>query len=190
MSGALKIVPSTSEDAEAFIIQSFKDSAPRVFGMAMAPARFFVFEIDKGDIITKTEDFIDHKASVYHWVAFSAEKEVSAIRNGAAFDCLTKTEDVSSTTKTIEQSYILWGDKDPKEEAGWLELRAARIGTLHVPKPVGEKPKNAHVVLQAREYVAFGEFGNAYISGQRLMGFGWIEAEAEDLKAEDLHACD
>ena len=157
---------------------------------AMAPARFFVFEIVKGAIITKAADFTDHKASVYHWVAFSTEQEVSAIRNGDVFDCLTKTEDVSSTAKTIEQSYILWGDKNPKEVDGWLELQAARIGTLFVPEPEGKKPKNAHVVLQAREYVEFGEFGNAFIAGQRLTGLGWIEAKAEDLKAEDLHACD
>jgi CRISPR-associated protein (TIGR03984 family) len=87
-------------------------------------------------------------------------------------EILTNSIGPMSYCEKLEQTYLLWGEPiDRKPPDNWDFLATARIGTLAVPQPEGEK--SDYVVLNSREYLGVGEYGNVSIVQERLVNLTW-----------------
>ena len=70
----------------------------------------------------------------------------------------------------IDQFYLLWGQGTGKASTnGWTRLTTARIGVLHIPLGV-TLAEHQRVRLKAKEYLKVGQYGNAFVFDERLIG--------------------
>lgn len=70
----------------------------------------------------------------------------------------------------LSQHYVLWGEKETTDPAGWTALTSNRIGRLWVPF-VGPDTDRRRLWLTAVEYLETGPHGNVAVVDQRLTGF-------------------
>jgi CRISPR-associated protein (TIGR03984 family) len=85
---------------------------------------------------------------------------------------LTTSIEPIAYVEKLEQTYLLWGEPiERKPPDNWDFLATARIGTLAVPQPEGEK--SDYVVLNSREYLGVGKYGNLSIVQERLVNLTW-----------------
>ncbi|MBD2395141.1 TIGR03984 family CRISPR-associated protein [Cyanobacterium aponinum FACHB-4101] len=105
------------------------------------------------------------------WLNEDEGKGTAAIISENDFDnCLAKKLDSIKVIDTINQQYLLWGEKaKTKLNEGWQRLSAARIGSLDIPLSQSLSQEK-RVYLNTREYLkVMDNFGNVRVIEERLI---------------------
>lgn len=132
----------------------------------------------KGEIIkTNYQDNYIFEARIFNenyelrWLNEDEGKGTAVIISENDFDnCLAKKLDSLEIIDTINQQYLLWGEKvKTKLNEGWQRLSAARIGSLDIPLSQSLSQEK-RVYLNTREYLKIMDnFGNVRVIEERLI---------------------
>lgn len=113
------------------------------------------FQITAFDGRTELRWLADGAGGRAVWLAEQADALPSEPGGGVAFD------------HTLDQRSVLWGEPAAPESPGFSAWSSSRIGLAHYPCEPGLARDRA--VLEALEYIAHDEHGNAAVVERRLV---------------------
>jgi CRISPR-associated protein (TIGR03984 family) len=101
------------------------------------------------------------------WLNVIDGRGKAVIISDQTLSCLDEDLSELPVIATLEQTYLLWGEKtDTPIRNGWTRLATARIGALNVPVTL---PAGKRVQLTAVEYLAEDDYGNVAVVEERLV---------------------